>query len=226
MRALNRSLILTGTVAAALACGAMTAYAATPLSTGHVDVVDVEYADGVLELHVHDESVTPDVEYAPSDVVLNVLPGARATVPSGSQYAFLGAAGASTWILPQNQNTNLLWPGLSAEHITPGTFTGDKVTVRLVSALRDTNADGVGDASARFAVYKDNGGAVTKYFDSSDGVSSTVDARGLSAGEHDHANWAFGATGDYVLKFRASATLASNGTTVNSATFTYKFHVG
>ncbi|MET8544386.1 choice-of-anchor M domain-containing protein [Kitasatospora sp. NPDC004799] len=224
---ITRSLTLAGTVAAVLACGALTASAAGPvnLSTGHVDVLDVEYADGVLGLHVHDESVVPDVEYDPAAVVLQALPASQATVPSGSQYAFLGAPGAATWILPQLQSQNLLWPGISGEHLATGVFQNDRVTVRLTGAQRDTNGDGVGDTSARFAVYSDNGGSITKYFDSSDGVNPLVDARTVLAGSHDHANWAFGAAGDYILKFQAVGTLA-NGTGVSSAVLTYRFHVG
>ncbi|MEU6014817.1 hypothetical protein ABZ826_12395 [Streptomyces sp. NPDC047515] len=92
MRTITRTLTVAGSVAAAIAVGGLaSAHAAgTTLSKGHVDVLDVEYDGLALDLHVHDESVTPDVEYAPADVVLQALPARRRT-PSRP------AAATRTW---------------------------------------------------------------------------------------------------------------------------------
>ncbi|MGW3974611.1 hypothetical protein ACWEFD_35695, partial [Streptomyces ardesiacus] len=83
----NTSLrMLVGTAAAA--CVLMTggpaqaAYLVT-LETGHVDVVGLAYEDGELEIAVHAENGEEEVEYAPEDTLLRVLPAAKTTVPAG-----------------------------------------------------------------------------------------------------------------------------------------------
>ncbi|MFD0855559.1 hypothetical protein ACFQ07_25180, partial [Actinomadura adrarensis] len=43
------------------------------LESGHVDAIDIEYEDGELEVHVHDETVEPDVAREPDDVLFRVL---------------------------------------------------------------------------------------------------------------------------------------------------------
>ncbi|MDT0269034.1 choice-of-anchor M domain-containing protein [Streptomyces sp. DSM 44915] len=129
MRVLRSSLTVVGGTAAALACASLaTAAAAAPtvLSTGHVDVVGVELADGAFQVHVHDDD--SGLAYDPADVVLEALPGAAYTVPNDPCYAFLGAAGDTVHRLPQSQNPDLLWAGLSA-HIDAGVLAGDAFTV-------------------------------------------------------------------------------------------------
>lgn len=216
MRAFTRTLTVTGCIAATIAAGGMTAAhaAGTTLTKGHVDVLDVEY-DGVgLDLHVHDESVTPDVEYVPADVVLQALPASAYTVPSGSCYSHLGSAGATVYRLPQVENANLLWPGVSGEHLSAGVFQNDKVQVEL------TSVSGPG----KLTVYKD--GLCPKsnrYYDSGD--ATLTNSKNVTAGEHDHANWVFTRAGSYTATFQVSGTLA-NGTPVGPASATYTFQVG
>ncbi|MGW1092752.1 choice-of-anchor M domain-containing protein [Streptomyces sp. NPDC002596] len=216
MRAFTRTLTVAGSIAAAIAVGGMTAAhaAGTTLSKGHVDVLDVEY-DGVgLDLHVHDESVTPDVEYAPADVVLQSLPASAYTVPSGTCYSHLGTAGATVYRLPQVENANLLWPGFSGEHLSAGVFQSDKVQVKL------TSVSGPG----KLTVYK-NGlcPKSNRYFDSGD--ATLTNSKDVAAGEHDHANWVFTKAGSYTATFQVSGTLA-NGTKVGPTSATYTFQVG
>jgi surface-anchored protein len=139
-----RTALLPALVAVAFGAGALPA-AATPvvvLSQGHVDAVDVHYEEGELELHVHDETVDPSVERDPADVVFRVLPGAETTVPDDPAYAFLGQAGAPVWVLPEAQNPDLLWPGLSTEEIEPGVFTTDAFGTPTVLA---NSGDGTPD---------------------------------------------------------------------------------
>lgn len=216
MRAFTRTLTVTGSIAAAIAVGGITAAhaAGTTLSTGHVDVLDVEYAAGALELHAHDESVTPDVEYDPADVTLQALPASAYTVPTGTCYSHLGTAGATVYRLPQVENTNLLWPGISGEHIAAGVFQNDKVQVKL------TSVSGPG----KLTVYK-NGlcPKSNRYFDSAD--ATLTNTKDVVAAEHDHANWVFTAAGSYTATFQVSGTLA-NGTPVAPTSATYTFQVG
>ncbi|MFB7513681.1 choice-of-anchor M domain-containing protein [Streptomyces sp. NPDC056144] len=216
MRTFTRFLAVSGTAAAALAVGGLTvAHAAgTTLSTGHVDVLDVEYDGTGLALHVHDESVTPGVEYAPADVVLRALPASAYTVPTGTCYSHLGAAGTTVHRLPQVENTGLLWPGISGEHLATGVFQGDKVLVKLVSV----------SGPGKLTVYKN--GLCPKNNRSFDSGDATItNTRAVTAGEHDHANWVFTKAGSYTATFSVSGTLA-NGTPVAAASATYTFQIG
>ncbi|WP_406425306.1 choice-of-anchor M domain-containing protein [Streptomyces sp. NBC_00873] len=216
MRAFTRTLTVAGSIAAAIAVGGLsTAYAAgTTLSKGHVDVLDVEYAAGALELHVHDESVTPDVEYAPADVVLQALPTAAYTVPTGTCYSHLGTAGSTVYRLPQVENANLLWPGISGEHLSTGVFQSDKVQVKL------TSVSGPG----KLTVYK-NGLCPKSNRSYDSGDATLTNTRDVAAGEHDHANWVFTKAGSYTATFQVSGTL-TNGTPVGPTSATYAFQVG
>lgn len=207
--------LLPGLVAVALAASALPV-AATPgvvLSQGHVDVVDVHYEGGELELHVHDETVDPSVEREPSEVLLRVLPAAETTVPDDPAYGFLGQPGAPVWVLPETENSDLLWPGLSTEEIEPGTFAGDTVTLKL----RKVRGPG---ALSLFAT--DPFGAPTVLANSGDG---TPDVLSLATGGHQHASWAFTSTGLYRVTFQATATLA-DGSQVVSDPAIYTFYVG
>ncbi|WP_137991497.1 choice-of-anchor M domain-containing protein [Streptomyces vilmorinianum] len=216
MRAFTRTLTVAGSIAAAMAVGGLTvAHAAgTTLSQGHVDVLDVEY-DGVgLELHVHDESVTPDVEYAPADVVLRALPASAYTVPSGTCYSHLGTAGSTVYRLPQVENTNLLWPGISGEHLATGVFQNDKVQVKLESVT----------GPGKLTVYK-NGLCPKSNRSYDSGDATLTNTRDVAAGEHDHANWVFTQAGSYTATFSVRGTL-TNGTPVGPTSATYTFQVG
>lgn len=207
-------------VAAATAAFGATAWFATPaaaapvvLSVGHVDAIDVAYEDGAFALSVHDETVEPDVERDPASVVFRALSHAKVAVPDDPAYGFLGAAGASVWVLPEVQDETLLWPGLSAEEVEPGVFTGDEVSVVFTRvsgpdgfSLFDTGADG----------------GPNVLVDSEDGLPDVVR---LSAGTHQHANWAFEAPGSYRITYRVKGTLAANGQRVFSAPVTLRFSV-
>ncbi|WP_033340611.1 choice-of-anchor M domain-containing protein [Catenuloplanes japonicus] len=209
-----RLLAGTGAVAVALVAAAGPAQAhpgPVVLSTGHVDAIDVEFEDGALELAIHDEE--SDSEFAPSDAVLLVKSQARTTIPDDPAYAFLGTAGAPVWLLPQVQNPDLLFAGLSAEELEPGVFTGDQITINL------TGVRGPGD----IAIFtQDAVGTPTVLADDTDGLP---DGLPLAAGQHEHVNWAFGKAGVYRLTVTASATLAATGETVTSDPAVYTFSV-
>lgn len=234
MRALTRTrtraLTVSGSLAAALALtglAASPASAATTIGSGHIDVLDAEYDGTAFHLHVHDE--TNELEYEPADVVLDVPAAAKTTRPSGTAYNFLGAAGSTVWILPQNEasatSKGVIWPGISTEHLTTGVFSNNRVTYTLTGAQHDAAGDGTyEDSTAEFSVYGVSGsGTVTKFYDGGDGFSS-ADSRSFAVAAHNHYNWAFEAAGTYRLTFRVSGTKASNGSTV-STTESYIFTV-
>lgn len=218
MRKPLRLLVGSGMLAATLLGTAVPAQARSyqplvVLSTGHVDVVDVAYEDGNLDIGVHDESVEPDIERDVDDVVLLVKRAARTTVPADPAYGFLGTPGTAVWILPEVQNTDLLWPGLSAEEIESGVFAADTVTVAVEKVT----------GAGRVAIFTENAvGAPQVLVNSGDGLPDSV---ALQAGSHRHASWAFQRAGVYLVKVRATATLAATGATVVSEPVDYKIVV-
>ncbi|RKR86839.1 surface-anchored protein [Micromonospora pisi] len=189
------------------------ASAITVISQGHVDAIDVAYEEGEWGITIHDETVEPDVERDPADVLLVARHEAKTTVPDDPTYAFLGAPGAEVWVLPETQDTALLWPGLSAEEVEPGVFVGDSIQIRFKQVLGP-------DGLSLFTT--DPVGAPTVLVDSEDGLPDAVT---LPAGAHLHANWAFEKAGVYLIKVDATAQLAADGTRVTSAPAWIKFAV-
>ncbi|MEU0077545.1 choice-of-anchor M domain-containing protein [Micromonospora tulbaghiae] len=216
MRSTLRHLLAAGVLGVALVATSLPAQAATTsavvLNTGHLDVVDVAYEAGVLEIGVHDED--NDVEYGADEVKLVVKRQAKVTVPADPAFAFLGTPGVSqVWILPEIRNENLIWPGIAAEEIEAGVFTGDSLTL----SVRAVSGPG------QLAIYTENAvGQPNILADSGDGLP---DALALTAGDHTHANWAFDAAGTYRVTVRATGTLAASGQKVTSAPATLRFTV-
>ncbi|MEU2610150.1 choice-of-anchor M domain-containing protein [Micromonospora sp. NPDC007271] len=193
--------------------GPASAQESVVLSTGHVDAVDVRYAEGRLVLKVHDDTVQPSVSRDPGNVVFQVLPQAAVEVPELPEYAFLGPAGSTVWLLPMTQDPNLLWPGWNTTRLPSGVFRGEKVTLSLV----DVSGPG------RVSVFMtDPVGQPLIKFRSDDGLPDAID---VPAGTHAHANWVFGALGSYTLTFRADATL-TDGRQVSTGPVAYRFVVG
>ncbi|MFU8849510.1 choice-of-anchor M domain-containing protein [Micromonospora sp. SL1-18] len=174
------------------------------LSQGHVDAVDVAFKNGALKISVHDETIYPDVERNPADVVFVVKPAAAMTVPDDPRYGFLGPPGATVHILPEVQDENLLWPGLATEEVAAGTFGGDSVQIRVTRVI---GPDG-------FSLFTtDPVGAPNVLVDSEDGLP---DAITRPVGSHLHANWAFEKAGTYHIKVEATGILSTTGKRVTS----------
>ncbi|MEU5717382.1 choice-of-anchor M domain-containing protein [Streptomyces sp. NPDC020403] len=217
MHTRKRLLTVTGVAAAALAVAGFnsSAFAATTLSTGHVDVLDAEWDGSAFALHVHDE--TNAAEYAPADAVLSVPAAAKVTRPSGTQYGFLGT-GAQVWVLPQDEASatvkNILWPGISTEHLATGVFANNTVQYKLGTVTRN------GAATDDFSVYKVNGSTVDRYYDS--GTTTSYKNKTFAVGGHDHAHWAFEEPGTYKVNFTVTGTV---GTVAKSTAATYTFTV-
>ncbi|MDN3024409.1 choice-of-anchor M domain-containing protein [Streptomyces sp. S.PB5] len=208
MRTRNRLLTVAGLAAATLATAGLnsSAFAATTLSSGHVDVLDADWDGSALSLHTHDEET--DTEYDPADVTLAVPAAAKVANPG---YSFLGA-GSQVWLLPDTQAeataAGVLFPGISTEHLTTGVFASNNVTFTLVSATRN------GAATEDFSVYAGSG---SRWFDS-DTATSSFKSRTFAVATHNHANWAFEEAGTYKLTFRVSGTV---GGAAKTATSTY-----
>ncbi|MFJ8580973.1 choice-of-anchor M domain-containing protein [Micromonospora sp. NPDC093277] len=213
---------LTAVAGAAVMCiGGLVAITATPaqaqervvLSSGHTDAVDVHYEDGRLALKVHDDTVRPSVTRDPQDVTFQVLPQAAVEVPDLPEYAFLGPAGSTVWLLPMTQDPSLLWPGWNTTTLQSGLFQGDKVRLSLVDVV----------GPGRVSVFMtDPVGQPLVKFRSDDGLPDALD---VPIGTHAHANWVFSALGSYTLTFRADAALSS-GVAVSTGPVAYHFVVG
>jgi surface-anchored protein len=199
----TRRLLAAAGIAAVVMAGTAGTASAEPVSTGHVDVVDVDYASGALTV----QALVNGVERDPAAVQLVVRNAARTTVPNNSAYSFLGAPGDPVWILPQTQNATLLWPGWNATDVPGGVFQPNTLRLSLT-----------GVTGGELAVYSSGLGGPTVLFDNGDGLPDT---RPLAPGAHTHANWAFSNAGTYTVTFRVSGTL-TNGTTVSDdATYTF-----
>lgn len=201
---LSRRLLTAGGIAAAMVLGTATTASAEPISVGHVDVLDVDYASGALTVQLLDSA---GVERDPGSVELVVRSAARTTVPTNPAYGFLGAPGDPVWILPQTQNANLLWAGWNSTDVPAGVFQSNTLRFALT-----------GVTGGELAVYTTSLGGPTVLFDNGDGLPDT---RSVAAGAHTHANWAFSNPGTYTVTFRVSGTLTTGATISDDATYTF-----
>jgi surface-anchored protein len=186
--------------------------ATVTLTSGHVDVLDVDYDAGTLSLTVGDGTGSTDVERDPADVVFEVPAAAKITVPGGAGWSFLGTAGGTAWVLPQTSTAGLLWAGWNTTEIPANVLQANSVTVKL------TGVSGPGDVS----VYTVSAGTPTRLFDSSDGLP---DSRAVARNVHAHANWGFTRAGSYTVTFEVTGRLATTGATVTTGAKAFTFTV-
>lgn len=194
---------------------------------GEVDAPSVELVDGELEVLVlvpeegHDhggeehggEEHEHGEELDPACAVLKARDQAEIAVPADPAYSFLGDEGASVWVLPQNEDPELLYLGYSTEEIAPGSFVDDQLDFSLL------DVEGPGD----LIVYEvDELGAPTVLFDSGDPTPQTLD---IATGEHVHVNWAFTAPGEYSVDYEFAGELAG-GDAVSSGPVEFTYQVG
>lgn len=205
-----RPRLLAGAAIAAVltVAAAVPAQAAVTLSSGHIDILDVDWTGSALTLDVRDYGAGIDRD--PADVILQVKAAARTTVPAGSQYGFLGNQGDSVWILPQGQpdatSLGVLYAGWNSNGVT--TTPPGAMTIRLVSV------SGPDD----FSLFTTGTfGNVTVLLDSGNGLPDT---RALGLNQHEHANWAFEAPGPYTVVFEVTA---AGG--ISTGEKTYRFDV-
>jgi surface-anchored protein len=172
------------------------------LTETHADLA-VSISGGQFRMDVSDSDL--GAVYAPDRVLISAGSSARRLIPSGPAWSFLGAAGASTWILPQAQDPGLPWLGVSSI-ITGGVLQGP-VAVSL---------DGVA-GPGHFSLYSISGlGNPSVRMNSSDGINPATDRFTLNPGAHVHFNWAFSAPGLWKVRFRARGTPAAGGAEIVS----------
>ena len=187
------------------------------LRAGHVDI-GVNFDEGAWDLHIHDEET--DTEYEPNEAMLYVGRDAMLTrngAAANPAYDFLGVpSGSSLFVLPQTQNTNLLFLGVGAEDLADGLLEGDIATLRLASV----------SGPGQFSIWQSGLTPTTPnlIMATSDGIDA-ADAFEVNAGSHTHMNFAFTKMGFYEVTFVASG-IDAEGNATDSGQVTYYFQVG
>jgi len=205
------------------------------LDEAHVDLgLNYNATLNQWQLTVRDEDNTK--EYAADRVILRGAISARVTLPNDARYAFLGAPGAPSYILPQTQEPELLYLGFSTENKTSviddwtadgvspsqlvkglnsGTFLSNQITLSLQAVSGPGN----------FALYRTSpGGDPVVTFDSGNGIDAN-DRTLFNPNVHAHFNWAFSAPGTYAVTLQASGLLAGNSQFTQSAPTTFTFQI-
>ena len=174
---------------------------------------DDVHEDPEWDLHVHDGE--NDIEYHPDEALLYVGTDAMTNRPADSAFDFTGVeAGETFFVLPQNENPNLLFLGFGTEEIADGTFLDGSLTLRLKSV----------SGPGHFSVWKSGLDGPEVAMATADGITE-ADLLTLLEGGHTHANLGFTAKGYYEITFQAIGTLA-DGDMVVSEDVTYFFNVG
>ena len=140
----------------------------------------------------------PDVE----DAHTNVVAG----------YDYIAPEGTDIFYIPSTRTRGLLYPGLGAEGIRPGTLKNNTINLELV---RSSVPEG-----GRAEVFTESGRDNPRVFSTNDQLAPHT----ITSGGHEHLSWAFTRAGIYQLTFRATAALA-DGTPVSSEA-TYTIAVG
>ena len=171
------------------------------IARGHLDV-RLTQASGengtTYGLAVKDDSLTAArtaVLRTVGSTTLTVAPNARFVRPaslSDASYDVLGPVGTATYVLPETQNSDIVWPGLSTEGIDYAALPeGADLTLHLAQAPE----------GARVAFFQGGtfGAGAKVHFDSSkgDGLVHTTEAT------HMHGNWVFSAPGTYRIEVGA-----------------------
>jgi surface-anchored protein len=201
--------------------GVLPADSQTFLTTEHVDfkIVYDSVSGKLTNIVALNEDVFPAEAYQSNAVVLVANEAARIALPPGVPQ--FGNAGDSFWYLPADSTPGLLYPGISAEGIPGGVFSGD-LSFRLlaVQTLR-TNA-----TRGHFYLWQvDGGGNQFIWMNSRDGITS-ADVTPVFVGSHAHYNWGFTSnSGIYRITFQASGTKVGESTNIVSPPTTFIFHV-
>ncbi len=171
------------------------------IARGHLDVrLTQASGEGGISygLAVKDDSLTnarTSVLRTVGSTTLAVAPNARFVRPaslSDPSYDVLGPVGTATYVLPETQNSDIVWPGLSTEGIDYAALPeGADLTLHLAEAPQ----------GARVAFFQGGtfGAGAKVHFDSTkgDGLVHTTEAT------HMHGNWVFSAPGTYRIEVGA-----------------------
>ncbi len=163
------------------------------------------------------------------EALLMVNPSSIITLPSTlstTQFSFLGRGpNESIWNLPQSQKAGVLWPGISTESISAGTFAsyspvGDPRATANARWLRFEMVDFRIPTGAVFSMSQSGSSGPVVFFDSMDGVNGSnetaignnvSDTFWITENTHAHMNWFFTHPGRYEIDVRKKGFIDQGG---------------
>jgi surface-anchored protein len=160
------------------------------LLTSHVDIrVVYQPADETNKLAVVVRDDDHGHTYLSNEVALVAVEAARLTLPPGTIF---GEEGEPFWVLPQSQNPELLYLGLSGDSLPGGTFGGD-LDLRLLEVR----------SPGHFFLWQAGAfGGFDVRMNTADGLTA-ADQVFVPAGGHAHYNWGFTTNGVYEVVLQA-----------------------
>ena len=209
------------------------------LTQEHVDI-NIQNSGGVWTAGPRNSDASPEIQYANDEAVMYAGAPSLTSRPAGSQYNFVGVGvGESFYLLPQSQDSDLLYLGFAAYGLTPSTVDRYSPTTeskgRVSSSARwakaslmdvkHFNSDGsagtgvfslwqtgsFGDATVYMSSYNDGtANPDGNGLDVTDGVSSD-DAMWIVAGGHAHFNFGFTKPGRYEVDLKLSTYFGDDG---------------
>ncbi|GIF17066.1 TIGR03773 family transporter-associated surface protein [Actinoplanes teichomyceticus] len=197
-----------GPAAAARAATGRAATERRVIADGHVDMGPHLSGSG-LTIRLRDDSTTPATWRDLADVVLRVTDRAKIQVPAGPGYAFLGRAGDPVYLLPQSQQSGIVWPGWNTQHPSMVAGTRGDVTWRLRAV----------DGPGAFKLFLTGSfGTPQVVFDSARSLPQRLS---IAPNTHAHGNWAFTRAGTYRLTVEMTATTTAGKTVSDTRTLTF-----
>ncbi|MEU8244452.1 TIGR03773 family transporter-associated surface protein [Actinoplanes missouriensis] len=177
------------------------------ISDGHVDM-GPQLSGTKLTIRIKDDTTTPATWRELSDVTLKVTDKAKIDVPAGAGYAFLGKAGEKVHLLPQSQQSGIVWPGWNTQHESVVKGIRGNVVWRL------KRVDGPGE----FKLFLTGSfGTPEVLFDSAKRLPQQL---GIAPNTHAHGNWAFTEAGVYKLTVEMTATTTAGTSVSDTKTLT------
>ena len=165
------------------------------IGDGHIDI-GPQFIGGAFVVQIRDDSGPAEVWRNTEDVVLWSNPASELTIPPDPAFAFLGPAGAPSWVLPQTQRPGLVWPGWNTQ--------APSVKAQIPGGV-DWTVRGVNGPGTFHLFLNGNFGDPNVVFDSTRPFPQTLP---IPRNTHAHANWAFSQEGVYRLDVEFSATTA------------------
>ncbi|KAB8160282.1 hypothetical protein FH609_028065 [Streptomyces sp. 3MP-14] len=183
------------------------------LDIGHVDI-GPRFVDGAWRVQGRDDSQTPPVWRALTDVAVQVVDAAVQQAPDSPDFAFLDAEpGSELYVIPQTQHPEVVWLGWNTQ---------DPEVMEQVNRGVTLTMHGV-QGPGHLAVFLQNGdlGAPEVLWD---GDEPEPQELWVDLNTHTHANWVFTEPGVYVVDFEISADLITGQTVTDRAPL--RFAVG
>lgn len=169
---------------------------AVAVDDGHFDF-GVQVAGGDLLARIKDDRSSPAVWRKPDSVLFSLGTPARAGVPEGSSYSFLGEPGDPVWTIGQAQESGIPWLGWNTQH---------ESAVGQIEGPTTWRIDEVDGPGALFIYQSGSFGSVSKVMSTESGWPGSVTIR---PNTHVHASWSFTEPGGYRVTTTHRATLKS-----------------